>query len=217
MMALGMAIGALVLAYVSAGDLYEYQDTVDGVHLPHVDAIVVLAGGRGRIAAAGDLWYRYWELGHVPLREVGRHPAPKKPPILYLSGMGSQFSFNSLSLQVRRGVFEVLKTENVVLEKFSTNTEGNAKRLAEYAYDRKWERILLVTSPYHMRRAKLIFEGVFWYREQPVHVETLSVYQEPFDPNEWRKGLHGIEVTLTEYLKWVFYKRFWRPDLSSRE
>ena len=47
-----MTLGALALAYVMAGDIYEYQDTVDGVHLPEVDAIVCLAGGRGRAAEA---------------------------------------------------------------------------------------------------------------------------------------------------------------------
>src|SRR5690348_11457137 len=59
----GMISGCLTLgiAYYSAGEIYEYQDTVDGAHLPNIDAIVCLAGGRGRIAAAGDLWYRYWE------------------------------------------------------------------------------------------------------------------------------------------------------------
>ena len=56
LIALGMALGSLLLAYLSAGEIYEYQDSVDGVHLPPVDAIVCLAGGRGRIAAAGDIW-----------------------------------------------------------------------------------------------------------------------------------------------------------------
>ena len=52
---LGMVVGALLLASILAGEIYDYQDTVDGVHLPKVDAIVVLAGGKGRISAAGDL------------------------------------------------------------------------------------------------------------------------------------------------------------------
>src|SRR3954468_23943056 len=79
-MLLGMALGVLTLAFVLAGDIYEYQDTVDGVHLPEVDAIVCLAGGRGRIMAAGDIWYRYWELSQTPIRGAGRNPQPKVPP-----------------------------------------------------------------------------------------------------------------------------------------
>src|SRR5271155_5726225 len=73
----GMAIGVLGLAFFLANEIYEYQDTVDGVHLPEVDAIVCLAGGRGRIAAAGDIWYRYHEANQK-----------KGVPILYISGMG---------------------------------------------------------------------------------------------------------------------------------
>ena len=37
--------GLLVLPLLLAGEIYDYQDTVDGVRLPSVDAIVVLAGG----------------------------------------------------------------------------------------------------------------------------------------------------------------------------
>src|SRR3954468_24192617 len=69
---LGMALGILSLAFVLAGDIYEYQDTVDGVHLPPVDAVICLAGGRGRIQAAGDIWYRYWELTQEPVKGAGR-------------------------------------------------------------------------------------------------------------------------------------------------
>src|ERR1017187_6074086 len=83
----GISFG-IALFFRFAGDIYDYQDTVDGVHLPHVDAIVCLAGGRGRIAAAGDIWYRYWELAHSPLVGIGKNPVPDQTPILYLSGMG---------------------------------------------------------------------------------------------------------------------------------
>ncbi len=205
----GAVIGTLALAVVTAGDIYDYMDTVDGVHLPAVDAVVVLAGGRGRIAAAGDVWYRYWELAHVPLKQIGS-PA-RKPPTFYVSGVGRQSNWGTLTRQVRRGVLDVMRPEDVLLENESTNTEENARLLAKYAKERKWDRILLMTSRYHMKRAKFIFEGLFWSLEHPIHIETLSVYQEPFEPGEWRYSPHGIEVTLTEYVKWISYKTFWNP------
>lgn len=212
-MILGMTWGALVLAFFSAGDIYEYNDTVDGVHLPEVDAIVCLAGGRGRIATAGDLWYRYWEIKQKPLGvpASGRQLAQHEPPVLYVSGMGRHSNWNAVALQVRRGVLEVLKPGNVVLENESANTEENAIWLARHAKDQQWRRILLVTSRYHMKRAKFILEKVLAAHGVPLQIETLSVYQEPFEPGEWRKGIHGIQVTLTEYLKAVYYKVFWYP------
>jgi uncharacterized SAM-binding protein YcdF (DUF218 family) len=208
-MGFGMAVSALGLAYLLAGEIYDYQDTFDGVHLPEVDAIVCLAGGRGRIAAAGDLWYRYWE--------QGRLKGDSRVPVLFVSGMGPYSNWGTLAQQLRRGVLEVIRPENVVLETESFNTDANARWLARYARERGWERILLVTSPYHMKRSRLIFERTLapdatQGLEKPLRIETFSVYQEPFEPNEWRSGLHGIRVTITEYLKWIYYRSFWRPE-----
>jgi uncharacterized SAM-binding protein YcdF (DUF218 family) len=197
---LGMPMGALMLAYVMAGDIYEYTDTVDGVHLPKVDAIVCLAGGRGRIAAAGDVWFRYWEASRRdPLAQI---------PTLYIAGMGHLSNWKALGYQLRRGVLDVLRAENVVLETESENTEANAKYLVEYARKRGWKRILLMTSPYHMKRSRLIFDRVMRSLDTPLEIETLSVFQEPYGAGEWRRTFQGIRVTVTEFLKWVYYKSF---------
>ncbi|MBI3534975.1 MAG: hypothetical protein HY072_05770, partial [Deltaproteobacteria bacterium] len=72
--------GFFLFAFFSAGEIYEYKDTVDGVHLPKVDVIVCLAGGRGRITQASDLWYRYYELSQMPIRGAGRSPVPPSVP-----------------------------------------------------------------------------------------------------------------------------------------
>lgn len=203
---LGMSVtvGALLLAYYLAGEIYDYQDTVDGAHLPEVDAIVCLAGGRGRIAAAGDLWYRYWEQAH------GFGMSKKKIPVLYFSGMGPQSNWNALSKQLRRGVLQSIRQNDVIIENESSNTDTNARWLARYAQERHWKRILLMTSSYHMKRARFIFNHVLKTRENPIDVETLSVYQEPFASEEWRDGPNGIRVTLIEYLKWIYYQSIWK-------
>ncbi len=201
-MVVGVVLGILVVALFLAGEIYDYQDTVDGAHLPEVDAIVCLAGGRGRIAAAGDLWYRYWELSQAP--------PFRKPPVFYISGVGHQSRWGVLARQVRRGVFAVLRPSDVILEKESTNTEENAKWLSKFAEQYQWRRILLLTSSYHMRRARLIFERALTALGTPVQIETLSIYQEPYEPGEWRSDLHGIRITLSEYMKWIYYRTFWR-------
>ena len=209
----GVLLGGVGLAYLLAGEIYDYQDSVDGVHLPQVDAVVCLAGGRGRIGAAGDLWYRYWELSRTPLKEAGPVPVPGTPPVFYISGMGPQSNYGVFARQLRRGVKEVIHPEQVVLETESTNTESNARWLARYAYAHRWERVLLITSSYHMKRARYLFERVLKEMapspDRVVAVETFSVYQDPFDPEEWREGLHGTRVTLTEYFKWIYYRYGW--------
>jgi uncharacterized SAM-binding protein YcdF (DUF218 family) len=201
---LGITVGALALAYLLAGEIYEYQDTVVAAHLPTVDAIVCLAGGRGRIAAAGDLWYRYWEQAREP-------SFPKrKVPKLYFSGMGPQANWNVLSKYLKKSVLQAIRQNDVVIENESSNTSANAQWLARYAQERHWKRILLLTSSYHMKRARLIFDYVLKTQENPIDVETLSVYQEPFGLQEWRTGPNGIRVTLLEYIKFVYYKSIWR-------
>ena len=194
-----------------AGDLYDYVDTVDGVKLPPVDAIAVLAGGRGRIGVASDVWYRYWELGQFPLRGTDRAPVPEKAPILYLAGMGERATFATVQAQVRRGVKEVLKTENVILENRSRNTVENAQVIAAEASVRGWERVLLITSPYHMRRAKLLLEAEFRERGIQPQIETYTVWSEVFDAQDWRESTQGVRVTLEEYFKWRYQK--WKLGL----
>jgi len=201
---LGGAGVALITAYYLAGEIYDYQDTVDGVHLPPVDAIVCLAGGRGRIAAAGDLWYRYLELSKKS------SPSIQKVPVLYLSGTGRQVTWNLLLKQFRRGVAQSIQLENVMIEKESLNTDENARWLAYFAKEYHWKRVLLLTSSYHMKRARFIFDRVLRKLGTPIEVETLSVYQEPFAADEWRSGPNGIRVTFVEYLKWLYYRTVWK-------
>ena len=211
----GVFLVVLGLGFSSAGSVYDYQDTVDGVRLPEVQAIVVLAGGRGRIAAAGDIGNRYRErLGG----DLGL-------PVLYVSGVGPQTTFKVIQGQLRPGVTEVIRPEQVVIENESTNTEENALWLARYARERSWSRVLLITSSYHMKRARLIFSRVLERdaaarnalranespRASSVQVDTLSVYQEPFEPGEWITSVHGARVTIGEYFKWLYYTRFWEP------
>jgi uncharacterized SAM-binding protein YcdF (DUF218 family) len=202
----GMFVGALLLASIMAGDIYDYQDSFDGVHLPKVDAIVVLAGGKGRISAGADLWYRYWENSHRT--EEG---APTPIPLLYVSGMGHQANWTVFARQLRRGVLEVIRPENVVIENESTNTEENAIWLAHYAEKAKWSRVILMTSSYHMKRALMVLGKVTRAEGLPLGIETVSIYQDPFEPGEWRTGLNGYRVTLLEYIKGIYYKYFWNP------
>jgi hypothetical protein len=128
-----------------------------------------------------------------------------------VSGVGPHSTFRSFVQQVRQGVMPVLKPENVVLERESRDTLENAEWAARHAAERGWDSILLMTSSYHMKRSRLIFDRVLSRGGRSVRIETLSVIQEPFAQDEWRSGLHGVRVTLTEYFKLLWYRNFWEP------
>jgi hypothetical protein len=197
---MGATISALLLGFawvwVEADSIYQYSDSVDGVNLPEVDAIACLAGGRGRIAACADLWLRYAE--------------KENPPVLYFSGMGNRANWKTVQSLVRPGVLKFLRPDQVVIETESTNTVENALWFSRYAHERGWDRVLLMTSRYHMKRATALFEHYLKGTDEqnPIRLETLSIYQEPFEPGEWRDDAQGVRVTITEYFKYVYYKKF---------
>ncbi|MEO5968440.1 MAG: YdcF family protein [Bdellovibrionia bacterium] len=203
----GFALGTLMLAFLLAGDIYDYKDTALKDSLPPVDAIVCLAGGRGRISAAGDLWYQY--LDRV-LEVTSDSQTPI--PILYFSGLGHQANWSLLTRQLSKRVLQVVQPEDVVIENESANTDENAKWLLRIAQQRHWKRIVLLTSSYHMKRANFIFSHVLKAGGVSLQMDTLSVTQEPFSSKQWRSGLWGIRVTLQEYLKWVYYKSIWASN-----
>ncbi len=197
---------SMVLAYFSAGEIYQYQDSAARGHLPPVDAIVCLAGGRGRIGLAADVWFQYWETAQS---QVGTH---HNVPTLYLAGMGPQVHWAQVTKQFKPQVQKVILPKDVLIENESSNTVANAVWLAEYAKTRNWKKVLLLTSAYHMKRAQLIFEQILTSRGNQVHLETLSVFQDPFSSSHWRRESIGVRVTVLEYVKWLYYRFFWNVD-----
>lgn len=191
MFLLGAALGVLGLAFWAAGNIYDYEDTVSLDALPDVQVIVCPVGGRGRIRAATDLWYQYW---------VSRNPK-SKPPVLFISGASKEVTTRTLLQQARKETAHAIarNTDQMILEARSSNTEENAREFSQEALRRGWTRILLVTSSYHMKRAKRLFEHQL--DSQSVLIETFSVRQEPFQVGLWWKDPLGVWVTLIEFFK----------------
>jgi uncharacterized SAM-binding protein YcdF (DUF218 family) len=98
-----------------------------------VDAIVVLAGSPDDRLPEG-------------LALVRRHVAP----VLYVSDGERQAS---RSLCDRTAPYRVL-----CLRPEPYSTRGEAETVARVARDRGWRQILVVTSEYHVRRARLLFD-----------------------------------------------------------
>ena len=192
----GLLLGALTIVALSASSLYEFHETIrlDGV-LPKTDAIVVLAGGRKRIRLAGRLWYRYVQEQKIPV------------PLLYISGTGPYFDRDAIVDRLEPAVEEALEERNLVIERESENTLENAEWAAQMAQELNWSAIVLITSSYHMKRARYVFERVMEKRlGRSLRIDTLAVNQSPFSAEEWQHTWKGIHVTLLEYFKWVFYR-----------
>jgi uncharacterized SAM-binding protein YcdF (DUF218 family) len=131
-----------------------------------------------------------------------------------LSGLGERTTFGAWSAQIRPEILKILPREDVILETESKNTDENIAFLFLRAKREGWQSILLVTSRYHMRRALSICKRYLDLSGLQIRIESSSVIQDPFEPDEWRTSVHGIRVTLTEYLKWLYHRYLWEPNAT---
>ncbi len=123
---------------------------------PRADVIVLLGGmTRGVVPGADlpDLSGSVDRLFHAAaLYRAG------KAPVLLLTG-GNAPGYEAEALSMKHMLLAMgIPDEVLLLEDRSRNTRQNARYSAAVLRDRQVRSILLVTSAYHMRRAKLEFE-----------------------------------------------------------
>ena len=87
---------------------------------------------------------------------------------------------------------------------YEPSTQQEARATADYAQDRGWSRVVVVTSPYHTWRAKKIF------REQlepmGVDVRVSAAPEDPYDPASWWKDERQRRQVRNEYLKYLAWR-----------
>ena len=132
-------------AYLAPNDL-KHCDATPGqdTNCQAADAIVAVSGGDtlARTDEAIDLYKHGWA------------------PLLIFSGAAQDTSGPSNALAMRRHAVEQGVPESVIqIEEFSRNTAENAANTSTFIANRDIKRIILVTSPYHQRRASLEFSA----------------------------------------------------------
>ncbi|WP_306533192.1 YdcF family protein [Geobacter sp.] len=148
----------------------------------HADAIVVLAGGRGRV-----------EEGVRLFRE-------KKGDYLFLIGVDPVVRKQDL-FRDREG--EAL-ADRVFLEKASRNTLENALYGREIIARKDVRSILLITSRYHMKRATLIFRNTL--------PRDIAIYPYPVDTKNlkeaWWSDRGSFRLLFSEFYKYCLFRFF---------
>jgi len=146
------------------------------------DAIVVLAGGRGRVEEG--------------IRLYRSHSAR----LLFLVGVDPSVRKGDLFKEKRgeRG------GEEVFLEKASRNTLENALYTRDLIAQRKVRSIRLITSRYHMMRAVLIFRSIL--------PKDIAVYPYPVDSKnlkeKWWSHGGSSRLLLGEFYKYCLFRAF---------
>ena len=158
--------------FVGIGHLLDVEDP-----LAPADVIVALSGDAGaRTETAVDLWKRHLA-----------------PIIIFAGASEDPSSVSSGELMKRDAVSLGVPETAILVEPSSNSTQENARLVADLMKARGLTAAILVTSPYHQRRAANLFAEVFG-------PEMLSFTNYPardpqWDPNTW--WLHEPARTLT--------------------
>lgn len=177
--------------------------------IPQADVIVVLGGGLG-------LPYpprRYPDLGHSAdrlLEGLRLYRAGKASHILLTGGnVFPQPGFEGEAFYARR-LLELwgVPPDAVVTETESRNTLQNARHTAPILDQRGWDRVLLVTSATHMRRAVLAFRGT-GIDVVPVPTDFAAVDANVPEIFTWIPTIGSLGATtraVHEYIGRVYYR-----------
>ena len=162
------------------------------------DAIVVFAGGVGESGRAGGGAQERLKQA-VDLYRAGY------APYLVLSS-GFVYSYHEAQVMRTLAIDQGVPSSAIALEERATNTYENVRFVDEILRDHRWRRILLVSSPYHMRRALLV-----WRKQAPdVDVTPAPVPQSQFYDHTRGATLDQIRGILQEYVAiFGYWRRGW--------
>ena len=161
---LGFMLGAASILAVLVG-IGHFLDVADP--LAKADAIVAISGDTG---ARADTAIALWKRGYAPL-------------LIFSGGSKDPESVASAELMKRTAVAAGVPASAIAVEGSSATTEENAARVAELMSARGLRSAILVTSPYHQRRAATLFEREFERRG------GLEFHNHPAADPEWDENL----------------------------
>jgi uncharacterized SAM-binding protein YcdF (DUF218 family) len=178
------------------------------------DAIVVLAGGDpGRALTAAELF----KARVAPLVVVGREAPPliyekaKRDGVLIVQGYENYLS-------VLEG-YGVPRARCIRLEQPVSDMYDELLQVRDLAYTRGWKRIVIVTSSFHTRRARLVAR--FLLQPQLQVAVTASRY-DAFRPEAWWASAEDARTFTIEMQKLIAYslyiwpRRLWKTHASTK-
>jgi len=162
----------------------------------HADAIVVFAGGVGESGSAGGGYQERVK------RAVELYREGWAPHMIFSSGY--VYAFQEAEIMKALAVDSGVPESAIVLEKHAANTYQNVAFSRAILDESGWRQVLLVSSPYHMRRALLT-----WRRVAPeIDVTATPPPDSQFYDHGLGASLDQMRGLLHEYVAIVVY--WWR-------
>jgi uncharacterized SAM-binding protein YcdF (DUF218 family) len=160
------------------------------------DVAVVLGGGEGeRLGAA----LRIWREGRVPALLVIDPGIPLLP--VYTGEDSLTMGEVKRRIAIRRGVPE----DRVWILKGATSTYEEATSVRPFLEARGITSAIIVTSPFHSRRARATFERLFRGSPVRIRLETLPLPMSQDRPAGWWTREHDQMAVFTETVKILYY------------
>jgi uncharacterized SAM-binding protein YcdF (DUF218 family) len=181
--------------------------------LPQADAIVVL-GGCVEPVPDEYAFPNLTSAGDRPLMGARLYHAHKAPRIVISAGaVPWSVASETESVAMQRILVELAVPEkDILLESNSASTYENAIESYKLLRAEGKTTILLVTSAWHMKRAKAVFEQV-GFDVIPVATDYESLRTQPYSVIDWlpsAKALERSTRTLKEFVGlWVYQRRGW--------
>lgn len=190
----GAALAIALLAVVAHGPALRLIGRALIVEDPlaKADAIVVVAGATPSREEAAATLYRDGLAPAVVLSN--QFTPPRVHDLIALGARRLDYQGESRVVLEKHGV---PRPAIVALPSPVKTTEAELRVVGEAARARGWRRVILVTSPQHSRRVKLV-----WRREAPGDIEGLVrvVPGDDFLDGDWWRKRRQAEAVLHEYL-----------------
>lgn len=132
--------------------------------------------------------------------------------LLFKQGYASQLLFSGGPLawrltqadnMLRQALFYGVPKSKILLEKQSRSTFENAKFSLELLRNKKIQSLIIVTSPPHTRRSKLVFQKIF--KDLKVKIMVYPVQKSEFKKEKWWQDHEDTQFVVQEYLSLFFY------------
>lgn len=154
--------------------------------LEPADVIIVLSGEQGERVETGVKLYK-------------RGFAPR----LLMTGGPVEWNVPAADIMVWQAESLGVLPENIILERRASSTYENAVYSLDILKEKGWRSAIVVTSPYHLRRTRFIFEKVF--ARTNIRLSFYGAENPWLVPEKWWHQDRGIEVVGMEYFKLVWY------------
>lgn len=181
----GLALSIAALGYLSLILLGGYLTPSD--NLTKSDIIVVLSGGEDRTEWGIKLYQEDWA-----------------PRILFVGAAMDKTGPSNAKVMEAEAIERGIPQEDIFTEERSINTYENAKFSKEILDQIGAKKIILVTSPYHQRRAFETFKNVYGVEEIEI-VNSPSGYS-AWNARAWWEKPASTDVTVSEVLKLLWAK-----------